>query len=699
MFTQCPKCHSIFMVSDKDIRAHEGLVRCGNCYSVFNSSWNLTDDPRNEAVNNSVSDDGDSQKASHGSGFTFSLLANEADESDVGENVSDYSEDLSESERQESKGVDEERDQPADDFLEPFPEPEKENDLKPVPLAAEEDIHNNDSLLYFDSDEEADNNTDAIEGPSNMQMPSFSDDGELLDLDEPLLQADTSESEPTLMSMTEESMWPGSELSFEGIGGDFDLPVLNDDQSEAESSVYYAAETLPVLPDIFINEPAEENELVEGLNNPLHFNEPVDTPEDFLPDAAEHIDEEVAEEEYFGDIAEPLEPFLPPLDVDEEIAKFEQDDIADSSVISEGKDTEDDDSISDGPFSEPVDKAFSQDDEEFDDDSVFITSEEEELDDAYIPITVKHDERDELFHDLDDFPEPGELSKLNYEDTMEINAMLEAANVSKEQIDSALSSTEADDDGNIVEEILLSSDAGVDLAEAIFISNEKDDAEPGIDSDSKKKGKSGSSFLKNMLPLGWGEKQPLTEPSVMGPDETQLIQNLNRRKNKTELPAWIAKYSLIAAIVFLVLSLMVQIGYFYMDKLVRISPIRPLLEVACTVAGCTIPSIQNTQDIEQLSSRLTPLAGGDGGFKVDSILVNRGISSQGLPALELTLTDRAGNMISRRVVTPDKYLPAGQPKEMKPNGAVDVSIRFRTPSIRVDGFELRPVSQNWLERN
>ena len=691
MFTQCPKCQSVFMVSEKDIRAHEGLVRCGNCYSVFNSSWNLTDDPRNEAVGNPLRDSGDGQKAYPGSGFTFSIIDNDTDEIDIGDNVSDYPEDLSEPAGKESKSTDENSDQPADDFLEPFPEPEMGDVLKPAPLAVEEDKKNNDSLLYFDSDQEEDNETVSIEDTSIIKMPSFSDDGELLDLDESLMEADVSESESTLMSMTEESMWPGSEPSFEDIGSGFDLPVLNDDQSEAE-------ETLPVLPDIFINEPAEENDLVEGLNDPFHFNQPINISEDFLPGAEELDDEEVAGRGFVDDIAGPVVPILPPLDGENEAAKFEQDNIADGTVITEGKDT-DDDSISVESLSGSVDKEFSLDEEESDDDSVFITSEEEELDDAYIPITVKHDKRDELFDDLDDFPEPGELSKLNYEDTMEINAMLEAANISKEQIDSALLSSEADDDDKNVKEILLSSDAGVDLTDAIFISNGEDNAQSGIDTDPKKKAKLRASFFKNMLPLGWREKQPLTEPSVIGSDETQLIQNLNRGKNKTELPAWIAKYSLIAANVLLALALMVQIGYFYMDKLVHITPIHPLLEVGCKVAGCTVPSIQNTADIEQLSSKLSPLAGGDGGFKVDSILVNRGIRSQGLPALELTLTDRAGNMISRRVVTPDQYLPAGQPLEMKPNGAVDVGIRFRTPSIRVDGFELRPVSQNWLERN
>ena len=716
MFTQCPKCHSVFMVSDKDIRAHEGLVRCGNCYSVFNSSWNLTDDPRSEIVENSVTD-GSSLAAGQVSGFTFSILDNDANELAADENVSDQSEDLSESVIKDSKSTDEDSDHNVDDYLEPFPEPETEDDLQPVPLAAEADKKNHDSLLYFDSGEdekdetaaEAYNNTVAIEDTSIMQIPSFIKNGKFLDLDEPLLEPDVSETESTMMSMTEDSMWPGGEVNFEDIGDDFNLPVLDDEISEAKSnisSISDAAEMLPGLPDILIDEHHNENDLVEGLSDPFHFNEIAGIDDDSLAETKEQavVDEELADEKFGAEEMGPVEPFLPSLEDEGEIAEIEEGYISgnkvitDDTIISDEQNAEEDGLIPVESLAESADEALTLDTDECDesvDDSVFITSEEEDLDDAYIPISVKHEERDELFHDLDDFPEPGELSKLNYEDTMEINAMLEAANISKEQLDSALSSP--DDDDNAVEEIMLSSDAGSDLSEAIFISQE-DDEKSGVDSASKKKTKSGRSFVKNLLPLGWGVKKSLTEPSVLDSDETQLIQNLNRGKNKTGAPEWISQYSLIAAIVLLVLTLMVQVGYFYMDKLVRITPIRPLLEVGCKVAGCTVPSIQNTKDIKQLSSRLTPLAGGDGGFKVDSILVNRGIRSQDFPALELTLTDRAGNLISRRVVAPEKYLPAGQSTEMKPNEAVDISIRFRTPSIRVDGFELRPVSQNWLER-
>ncbi|MCK5359771.1 MAG: hypothetical protein KAJ95_04050, partial [Gammaproteobacteria bacterium] len=66
------------MVSDKDIKAHEGLVRCGNCYSVFNSSWNLTEDPRSEFVGENVNPADLKPATSQNHNFTFNLLGQNA---------------------------------------------------------------------------------------------------------------------------------------------------------------------------------------------------------------------------------------------------------------------------------------------------------------------------------------------------------------------------------------------------------------------------------------------------------------------------------------------------------------------------------------------------------------------------------------------------------------------------------------------
>lgn len=43
MYTQCPSCNVIFAMFEEDLDAHQGLVRCGRCGEVFNASWNLVD--------------------------------------------------------------------------------------------------------------------------------------------------------------------------------------------------------------------------------------------------------------------------------------------------------------------------------------------------------------------------------------------------------------------------------------------------------------------------------------------------------------------------------------------------------------------------------------------------------------------------------------------------------------------------------
>lgn len=42
--TQCPKCHTRFKVTEAQLAAHEGLVRCGHCHDIFDASKHLHDD-------------------------------------------------------------------------------------------------------------------------------------------------------------------------------------------------------------------------------------------------------------------------------------------------------------------------------------------------------------------------------------------------------------------------------------------------------------------------------------------------------------------------------------------------------------------------------------------------------------------------------------------------------------------------------
>src|SRR5690606_13236738 len=60
MFTQCPKCLTVFSVTEEILAVRAGLVRCGDCENVFNATWNLVDEYDNE---NEYDDDSTTTRA------------------------------------------------------------------------------------------------------------------------------------------------------------------------------------------------------------------------------------------------------------------------------------------------------------------------------------------------------------------------------------------------------------------------------------------------------------------------------------------------------------------------------------------------------------------------------------------------------------------------------------------------------------
>lgn len=45
MYTQCPRCRTVFGVTDEQLRARGGMVRCGRCRNVFQADATLFDAP------------------------------------------------------------------------------------------------------------------------------------------------------------------------------------------------------------------------------------------------------------------------------------------------------------------------------------------------------------------------------------------------------------------------------------------------------------------------------------------------------------------------------------------------------------------------------------------------------------------------------------------------------------------------------
>ncbi len=43
MYTQCPECHTVFAVTEQQLDAREGVVRCGQCAAIFQADAHLLD--------------------------------------------------------------------------------------------------------------------------------------------------------------------------------------------------------------------------------------------------------------------------------------------------------------------------------------------------------------------------------------------------------------------------------------------------------------------------------------------------------------------------------------------------------------------------------------------------------------------------------------------------------------------------------
>jgi predicted Zn finger-like uncharacterized protein len=115
------------------------------------------------------------------------------------------------------------------------------------------------------------------------------------------------------------------------------------------------------------------------------------------------------------------------------------------------------------------------------------------------------------------------------------------------------------------------------------------------------------------------------------------------------------------------------------DRLAALYPDwQPLLVNLCEPLGCRIEPVRDLQAVVIDSSTLTRRIGDF--YSFDLVLKNNAAIPLAVPALELSLTDTADTVISRRVFLPEE-LP-GVPLLLPPSSAVSVSLRL---SLAADG--------------
>lgn len=129
------------------------------------------------------------------------------------------------------------------------------------------------------------------------------------------------------------------------------------------------------------------------------------------------------------------------------------------------------------------------------------------------------------------------------------------------------------------------------------------------------------------------------------------------RSARWNRPAVVAAMALVCGV--LLLGLAAQAVHHFRDLVAASYPqARPALVALCEAAGCRIEPVRRIDDIVIESSALTGAPSGNA-IRLAVVLRNRGALPLAMPAIELSLTDAAGQMIARRALLPADFAKAG----------------------------------------
>lgn len=135
----------------------------------------------------------------------------------------------------------------------------------------------------------------------------------------------------------------------------------------------------------------------------------------------------------------------------------------------------------------------------------------------------------------------------------------------------------------------------------------------------------------------------------------------------------------------LLMVLAAQAAYQFRDTLAARWPAaRPLLAQGCTWLGCRIDAPRRIDDIAVESSALARNGGATESYRLSVMLRNRGAWLVALPAIELSLTDAAGELVARRVLTAADFRSA--PSVIRPGAEAALQLMLSTGSTPVAGY-------------
>lgn len=147
----------------------------------------------------------------------------------------------------------------------------------------------------------------------------------------------------------------------------------------------------------------------------------------------------------------------------------------------------------------------------------------------------------------------------------------------------------------------------------------------------------------------------------------------------------------IVGAVVLTATLAAQSAYFYRDRLAAYSELRPYLNEMCVHLHCDVQPPYDADRIELIQpTNIAPHPRIANALRLRATLVNRSNNVQAHPYMQVTLTDRTGGVLARRVFSPRQYVeqPAALETDMPPHLAVSALIDITNPDGKAVGYQI-----------
>lgn len=142
-------------------------------------------------------------------------------------------------------------------------------------------------------------------------------------------------------------------------------------------------------------------------------------------------------------------------------------------------------------------------------------------------------------------------------------------------------------------------------------------------------------------------------------------------------------------IVFLLMTLVSEYAWFNRNQLVKNTKVEPWISQFCEMTGCTIDPIHKPELIEMVNRNVYTHPNIKKALMISATMVNTASHAQAYPDVEITFSNVRGNIVTRRVFTPEEYMKMDEEhlRLLKPDTPISFGLEIKDPGKQAMTYE------------